>query len=108
MSCFSGKDRSPAKSDPFDADEEDPSKTNALQSSLWELHILHDHYFPDVVQTSKTLRKPTDSILIGLNLHKDYDSLYKEYVKMWGKIPPTEFNAPSAFQDSGYSSSFNF
>ena len=38
--------------DPFDADEPDPIKTNALESSLWELDTLHTHYHPNVATLS--------------------------------------------------------
>ena len=34
--------------DPFDTDETDPAKTNALESSLWELDTLRSHYHPNV------------------------------------------------------------
>lgn len=30
--------------DPFDPEELDPQQTNAIDSSLWELHTLQDHY----------------------------------------------------------------
>ena len=33
-----------ASTDPFVAEEDDPSKTNALDSSLWELEALRKHF----------------------------------------------------------------
>ena len=34
--------------DPFLENEEDPAKTNALDSSLWELKSLSNHYYNQV------------------------------------------------------------
>lgn len=34
--------------DPFDANEADPSKTEALASSIWELEAMLNHYHPNV------------------------------------------------------------
>ena len=34
--------------DPFDNEEADPMETEALQSSLWEIHMLQSHYHPNV------------------------------------------------------------
>lgn len=39
--------------DPYDPEEQDPQKTNAIDSSLWELHTLQDHYNPTVAQICK-------------------------------------------------------
>ena len=44
--------------DPFDPMELDPSKTGAIESSLWELQQLQRHYCPDVVRTCALLMKP--------------------------------------------------
>ncbi|TPX34768.1 hypothetical protein SeMB42_g07282 [Synchytrium endobioticum] len=44
-----------ALEDKYDYDEEDPSKSHALESSLWELHALKQHYCPDVVRLSTIL-----------------------------------------------------
>eukprot|EP00983_Pelagomonas_calceolata_P051047 1142239-Pelagomonas_calceolata.AAC.2 len=35
-------------SDPYDPQEEDPAKTRAVESSLWELQALRNHYCPQV------------------------------------------------------------
>ena len=48
--------------DPFDPDEEDPMRTNALDSSLWELVSHINHYHPSVSTLAKifqeAFRKP--------------------------------------------------
>jgi len=41
--------------DPFDATEADPNVTAAIDSSLWELHTLQDHWHPNVATLAKIL-----------------------------------------------------
>lgn len=41
--------------DPFLAEEEDPMKTNAIDSSLWELVQMQSHYHPNVATIAKIL-----------------------------------------------------
>ncbi len=40
------------------ADEPDPAKSHALQSSLWELALLREHYCPTVSILSKAFELP--------------------------------------------------
>ncbi|EDO43971.1 predicted protein [Nematostella vectensis] len=47
-----------ASEDPFLSEEEDPAKCNALQSSLWELKSLQQHYYPEVSPLVESLQKP--------------------------------------------------
>lgn len=42
----------------FDDNEPDPLKTNALQSSLWELETLQTHYHPNVASLAKIMSQP--------------------------------------------------
>ena len=39
--------------DPFLMDEQDPMNTDALESSLWEIYTLQDHYHPNVATIAK-------------------------------------------------------
>ena len=41
--------------DPFQMEEPDPMKTNALESSLWEIHTLQSHYHPNVATVAKII-----------------------------------------------------
>lgn len=41
--------------DPFDAEEEDPMNTNAIESSLWEIVMLQSHYHPNVATLAKII-----------------------------------------------------
>lgn len=41
--------------DPFVMDEADPNKSQALQSSLWEIQMLRNHMLPNVAQAAKNI-----------------------------------------------------
>ena len=41
--------------DGYDAEQDDPVKSNALQSSLWELAVLERHYYPAVATLAKSI-----------------------------------------------------
>lgn len=41
--------------DPFDMKEPDPMETNAIDSSLWEIHTLQSHYHPNVATIAKII-----------------------------------------------------
>ena len=41
--------------DPFDMEESDPMGTHAIDSSLWEIHTLQEHYNPNVAAIAKII-----------------------------------------------------
>lgn len=41
--------------DPFRDEEPDPLETNAIESSLWEIHMLQSHYHPNVATVAKII-----------------------------------------------------
>ncbi|KAJ5085293.1 hypothetical protein N7532_010064 [Penicillium argentinense] len=41
--------------DPFDAAETDPTRTNAIESSLWEIETLQSHYHPNVASIARII-----------------------------------------------------
>ncbi|XP_045881987.1 nucleolar complex protein 4 homolog isoform X2 [Meles meles] len=43
--------------DPYDPEEEDPAKSRALESSLWELQALQRHYHPEVSQAASVINQ---------------------------------------------------
>lgn len=45
--------------DTFDEDEEDPAKTGAFESYLWEFMILTDHYDPMVAKLAQVFKNQT-------------------------------------------------
>ena len=58
--------------DVYDADEEDPAKSRAIESCLWELNALEKHYYPAVgsmakgcgMEDDKTLYHDLDQFLV--------------------------------------------
>ena len=61
-----------AMEDPYDADEKDPAKSRAIESCLWELNALEEHYHPAVssmakgcgMEDNKTLQHDLDQFLV--------------------------------------------
>lgn len=48
---------SPGEDDPYDFDEPDPYKSNALASSLWEVTTLKEHYYSNVATLAKVFEE---------------------------------------------------
>ena len=46
-----------AGNDVFDPEEEDPAKTGASESSLWEIQALENHYLPRVAKAARIFRR---------------------------------------------------
>ncbi|KAJ2081074.1 Maturation and nuclear export of 40S ribosomal subunits interacting protein [Coemansia sp. RSA 988] len=44
--------------DPFDAEEADPAKCQAIKSSVWELETLQHHYYPNIATLAKVFNEP--------------------------------------------------
>lgn len=43
--------------DPYDPEEEDPARSRALESSLWELQTLQRHYHPEVSRAAGVINQ---------------------------------------------------
>lgn len=41
--------------DPFDPEETDPTRTNAIESSIWEIETLQSHYHPNVAAIARII-----------------------------------------------------
>lgn len=41
--------------DPFDLNEPDPTRTNAIESSIWEIETLQSHYHPNVAAIARII-----------------------------------------------------
>lgn len=82
------------KSDPFDADENDPSKTNALKSSLWEMETMRTHYFPQIpkmvvlLERDLTDRVKTKELEMGDLVAAAYGTLMREELDVRMKKVP--------------------
>ena len=68
--------------DPYDAEEEDPAKARALESSLWELETLKSHYhhevsrFVSVFKRDMTKRNKYTEIDLEKFVTRSYDETY--------------------------------
>ncbi len=58
--------------DPFDNSEADPSKTNAISSSLWEISELQRHYYPKLADLSTMFSKPFNKPRYGMEDFLDH------------------------------------
>lgn len=92
--------------DPFRADEPDPARCKALDSSLWEMETLKSHYFPQVSKFVQVLDKDltdrvkTAEIPMGDICMSSYASLMSEELQARVKT------APLAVHRGGYDGLF--
>ena len=60
-SCLIQRKDGTEMDDEFDASEDDPVQTKALQSSLWELAVLERHYHPAIGTLAKSIGSDAES-----------------------------------------------
>lgn len=60
-------------SDPYNAKEVDPLKANALESSLWEINTLMNHYHPNVASLLKIFSQPFNKYSYNLEDFLDWN-----------------------------------
>ncbi|KAI0151762.1 CBF/Mak21 family-domain-containing protein [Xylariaceae sp. FL1272] len=83
--------------DPFDADEEDPMQTKAIDSCLWEVVQLQSHYHPNVATIAKIISQQFTKQWYNMEdfLDHSYNSLLEaELSKSVKKAPAVEFMIP--------------
>ncbi|KAK6841321.1 nucleolar complex protein [Apiospora arundinis] len=83
--------------DVFDANEPDPMKTNAIESCIWEMVQLQDHYHPNVSVICKVLGEQFTKQSYNQEdfLDHSYQSfLEAEFSKQIRKPPVVEFMIP--------------
>ncbi|CAF1152406.1 unnamed protein product [Adineta ricciae] len=71
---------SPVKDDTYSPEERDPNKSNAIDSSLWEIESLTHHHHPDVATCAlalMSLRKTNHEREIHPLLEIDYDEMFE-------------------------------
>eukprot|EP01125_Pyxidicula_operculata_P015403 TRINITY_DN5225_c0_g1_i2.p1 TRINITY_DN5225_c0_g1~~TRINITY_DN5225_c0_g1_i2.p1 ORF type:complete len:529 (+),score=74.88 TRINITY_DN5225_c0_g1_i2:203-1789(+) len=84
------------QSDPYNPDEKDPHKSNASQSSLWEIVALMYHYLPRVAALAKNFKNQLSRTTLIVDDYLDYS---------YGKVFNDEMNrkvkkgVPLAFQE---------
>ncbi|EWC45966.1 hypothetical protein DRE_04759 [Drechslerella stenobrocha 248] len=94
---YSEKMRQEGFIDPFNEEEEDPMKTGALESSLWELETLQSHYHPNVATLAKILSEQFTKQQYGIEdfLDHSYTSMLDaEMTKKLYKDPVVEYIVP--------------
>ncbi|XP_072271810.1 nucleolar complex protein 4 homolog [Pyxicephalus adspersus] len=77
-------------SDPYIMEEKDPAKCQALESSLWELEALQNHYYPDVVRAANVISRALsmqESDISGLLELSSYELFEKQMKKRFGSVP---------------------
>ncbi|EJS41284.1 noc4p [Saccharomyces arboricola H-6] len=82
--------------DPFDVNESDPELTHALDSSLWELASLMEHYHPNVATLAKVFAQPFKKLSYNMEDFLDwtYDSLLgAESSRRLKTLPTLEFES---------------
>ncbi|KAJ1729143.1 Maturation and nuclear export of 40S ribosomal subunits interacting protein [Coemansia biformis] len=72
LDAETGEEKVAANCDPFDADEPDPAKCRAIESSLWELETLQHHYYPNIATLAKIFCEPFHKPNFGLEDFLDH------------------------------------
>jgi U3 small nucleolar RNA-associated protein 19 len=90
------------KVDPFIDTEEDPMKTNAMNSSLWEIQALMNHYIPNVASLARVFQNKFTKLRYDVEEFTavSYQSLFEAEIKKKVKkgvplayqLPRTLFN----------------
>ncbi|CAK7896884.1 nucleolar complex protein 4 [[Candida] anglica] len=80
-------------SDPFLADEQDPLKTGAINSSLWELETLMSHYHPNIATLAKIFGEPFRKHSYNME-----DFLDWSYITLLDSEKTRRYRAPAALE----------
>ncbi|KAI9848637.1 MAG: hypothetical protein M1838_000476 [Thelocarpon superellum] len=86
--------------DPFDMAQQDPMRTGAIDSSLWEVQMLQSHYHPNVATLAKIIGEQFTKHSYNLEdfLDHTYGSMLEaELSKDVKKAPVVEFEIPKKF-----------
>lgn len=86
--------------DPFDPNETDPTLTNAIESSIWEIETLQSHYHPNVAAIARIISEQFTKQ--AYNLEDFLDHTYQGMVqgelgtgeKPLRKVPVVEYQIP--------------
>ncbi|XP_061458935.1 nucleolar complex protein 4 homolog isoform X2 [Rhineura floridana] len=79
--------------DPYLMGEEEPSKSRALESSLWEIQTLQSHYHPDVAKAAAAINTPLSEMEDDLSevLELTAYEIFDRDIKKEAKDIPLEF-----------------
>lgn len=92
-----------AEEDPFDMSESDPMLTKAIDSSIWELATMQDHYHPSVSTLAKVLSQPfsKQAYLLEDFLDHTYTSMFDAEVTRRIKKDPAVVFVPEGEKIGG-------
>lgn len=96
--CLVDRNEGDEIEDLFLPDENDPTKSRALQSSLWELAVLERHYFPSVSTLAKSIGTKAEAKTAPHSIddftEHTYKGLFDQAKKGRSKKTPITFQAP--------------
>lgn len=97
LKCLVNNPIGPASCDPFIMDERDPLKSNAINSSLWELKSLQSHIIPNVADAARFINSPLPSIEWDMSsiLEGTSDDIFDKEIKKNKKLITLQFEKPS-------------
>jgi U3 small nucleolar RNA-associated protein 19 len=103
--CLYDRQGSDEMTDEYLAQEDDPAKARALQSSLWELAVLERHYYAPVATLAKSIGTPGEAKAPPHNIEEfsshTYKSLFDQERKKRSKKTALTFTEPvSLFRES--------
>lgn len=100
------------KADVFDMAAEDPKASRALESCLWELLALRQHYHPAVSALCKDLERLWDKHEQKLSMEEYTSCTYRELFELEStrkmKSAPLAFAKPAGLLKGPYLSSFTY
>lgn len=94
--------------DPFDPDEPDPTRTDAIESSVWEIVTLQSHYHPNVAAIARIISEQFTKQAYNLEDFLDYT--YQGMLqgelgtedRPFKRVPVVEYHIPKRiFTDRG-------
>lgn len=97
--------------DPFNSEESDPAKSNAMRSSLWEIETLRHHYSPAVsrfvasLENDLTVRDKTSEVTVADFGSGSYATVFRDEIRRRIKQVPLAFykaTPTSLFWDSDF------
>ncbi|KAF4213021.1 hypothetical protein CNMCM8980_000153 [Aspergillus fumigatiaffinis] len=86
--------------DPFDVNEGDPTRTKAIESSLWEIETLQSHYHPNVAAIARIISEQFTKQAYNLEdfLDHTYQGMLQAELgtedKPFKRIPVVEYHIP--------------
>lgn len=83
--------------DPYIMDERDPLKSNAINSSLWEIQSLQNHPVPSVATAARFINTPLPSVEwdMGKVLDDTGDDIFDIEIRKQSKLIALAFDRPN-------------